>query len=47
VAQRIESDSFRSFEVYAAVTVLYLAMSTLMLYGFAHITSRLFRYPVK
>lgn len=47
VAQRIESDSFRSFEVYGAVTVLYLAISTVMLYGFAQITSRLFRYPVK
>ena len=47
VAQRIESDSFRSFEVYGVVTLLYLAISTLMLYGFALITARLFRYPVK
>ncbi|MEX8518499.1 MAG: amino acid ABC transporter permease [Leptothrix sp. (in: b-proteobacteria)] len=47
VAQRIESDSFRSFEVYGTVTVLYLAISSLMLAGFAVITSRLFRYPVK
>lgn len=47
VAQRIESDSFRSFEVYGAVTVLYLAISTLMLYGFASLAGRLFRYPVK
>ncbi|MEX8494217.1 amino acid ABC transporter permease [Sphaerotilus sp.] len=47
VAQRIESDSFRSFEVYGAVTVLYLAISSLMLGGFAVVTSRLFRYPVK
>lgn len=47
VAQRIESDSFRSFEVYGTVTVLYLAISTLLLFGFASISARLFRYPVK
>ena len=47
VAQRIESDSFRSFEVYGTVTLLYLAISTLMLFGFSRIASRLFSYPVK
>ena len=47
VAQRIESDSFRSFEVYGTVTVLYLAISTVLLFGFASISARLFRYPVK
>ena len=47
VAQRIESDSFRSFEVYFTVTVLYLAMSTLMLTAFGYLANRLFRYPVK
>ena len=47
VAQRIESDSFRSFEVYGTVTILYLAMSTLMLFGFSALVRRLFRYPVK
>ena len=47
VAGRIESDSFRSFEVYGTVTVLYLAMSTLLLFGFAAVSHRLFRYPVK
>ncbi len=47
VAQRIESDSFRSFEVYGTVTVLYLAMSTLLLVGFGFFANRLFRYPVK
>src|SRR5215831_2978956 len=30
VAQRIESDSFRSFEVYGAVTVMYLGISTFL-----------------
>ena len=47
VAQRIESDSFRSFEVYGAVTILYLAMSSLMMFGLARIAGRLFTYPVK
>jgi polar amino acid transport system permease protein len=47
VAQRIESDSFRSFEVYGTVTILYLAMSTLLLTGFGLIANRLFQYPVK
>jgi len=47
VAQRIESDSFKSFEVYGAVTVLYLAMSTAMLMGFGYFVKRFFSYPVK
>jgi polar amino acid transport system permease protein len=47
VAQRIESDSFRSFEVYFTVTLLYLALSTLLLAGFGFIANRLFKYPVK
>jgi polar amino acid transport system permease protein len=47
VAQRIESDSFKSFEVYGAVTLLYLAISTLMLTGFGAVAKRVFSYPVK
>jgi polar amino acid transport system permease protein len=47
VAQRIESESFRSFEVYGVVTLFYLAISTVMLYGFARIAARLFHYPTK
>jgi polar amino acid transport system permease protein len=47
VAQRIESDSFKSFEVYGAVTVLYLAISTLLMTGFGVIAHRFFRYPVR
>lgn len=47
VAQRIESDSFKSFEVYGTVTLLYLAMSTLLLVAFGFIANRFFRYPVK
>jgi len=47
VAQRIESDSFRSFEVYGAVTILYLIISTLVMTGFGVLSHRLFSYPVK
>ncbi len=47
VAQGIESDSFRSFEVYGAVTVFYLVISTLLFSVLALIGIRLFRYPTK
>jgi len=47
VAQRIESDSFRSFEVYGTVTFLYLAMSTALLMGMSALAQRMFSYPVK
>ncbi|MCP2131455.1 UNVERIFIED_ORG: polar amino acid transport system permease protein [Bradyrhizobium japonicum] len=47
VAQRIESDSFRSFEVYFFVTFLYLAISWLLMSGFAIISHRFFSYPTR
>lgn len=47
VAQRIESESFRSFEVYGTITVLYLLMSTIILGGFGVVTKRFLNYPVK
>ena len=47
VAQRIESDSFRSFEVYFTVTVFYLIISWLMMRLFALFSARYFTYPVK
>jgi polar amino acid transport system permease protein len=47
VAQRIESDSFRSFEVYGAVTVLYLGISTLLMAVLGLVGLRLLRYPSK
>jgi polar amino acid transport system permease protein len=47
VAQRIESDSFRSFEVYFTVTLFYLVISWLMMRIFALFSSRYFSYPVK
>jgi polar amino acid transport system permease protein len=47
VAKRIESDSFRSFEVYGTVTLLYLAMSWLMIKLLGFISSLYFNYPVR
>ncbi len=47
VAQRIESDSFRSFEVYFTITVFYLVISWLMMRLFAFFSARHFTYPVK
>jgi polar amino acid transport system permease protein len=47
VAQLIESSSFRSFEVYGTVTILYFLMSWLMMRMFAVISARSFSYPVK
>lgn len=47
VAKIIESDSFRSFEVYGTVTLLYLGMSWLMMLMFAAVTRRFFSYPVR
>jgi len=45
VAQRIESDTFRSFEVYFTITLMYLAISWLMMTGFGLISRRAFSYP--
>jgi polar amino acid transport system permease protein len=47
VAKRIESDSFRSFEVYGTVTLLYFAMSWLVMKILGFISSLYFNYPVK
>ena len=47
VAKRIESDSFRSFEVYGTITLLYLAMSWLVMLILNSIGSRYFNYPIK
>ncbi|MBD9389108.1 amino acid ABC transporter permease [Rhizobium sp. CG4] len=47
VSQRIESDSFRSFEVYFTVTAFYLVISWVMMRIFALFSSRYFSYPVK
>lgn len=47
VSQRIESDSFRSFEVYFTVTAFYLVISWVMMRVFALFSSRYFNYPVK
>ncbi|MDC9835009.1 amino acid ABC transporter permease [Rhizobium binxianense] len=47
VSQRIESESFRSFEVYFTVTVFYFVISWLMMRLFALFSARYFKYPVK
>jgi polar amino acid transport system permease protein len=47
VSQRIENESFRSFEVYSVVTLLYLAMSWLMMKFLNAISSRYMAYPGK
>jgi polar amino acid transport system permease protein len=47
VAQRVESETFRSFEVYFSVTFLYLAISSLLMMGFAAIENRFLSYPIR
>ncbi|MBY3494529.1 amino acid ABC transporter permease [Rhizobium laguerreae] len=47
VSQRIESESFRSFEVYFTVTVFYFVIFWLMMRIFALFSARYFKYPVK
>lgn len=47
VAKRIESDSFRSFEVYGTITLMYLVMSWLVMAILNFISSRYFNYPTK
>ncbi|RWB30267.1 amino acid ABC transporter permease [Mesorhizobium sp.] len=46
-AQRIESDTFRSFEVYFTATAIYLVISTLMMGLFALISRHYFNYPTR
>lgn len=47
VAQKIEADTFRSFEIYFSITLLYLVISSLMMGVFAVISRMSFSYPVK
>ena len=47
VAKLIENESFRSFEVYGTITVMYLALSWLMMRFFGLFSRRYFSYPVK
>ena len=47
VAKLIENASFRSFEVYGTITLLYLLLSWLMMRVFNLIGRRYFSYPVK
>lgn len=47
VAQRIDGDTFRSFEVYFTVTAIYLCVSWLMMSLFALIARLSFNYPTR
>ncbi len=47
VAQRIESDTFRSFEVYFTITAMYLVISWMFMTGFAAISRQYLSYPVR
>ncbi|MBB3944421.1 polar amino acid transport system permease protein [Rhizobium skierniewicense] len=47
VSQQIESESFRSFEIYFTITLLYLVMSWIMMRLFSLFSARYFAYPVK
>jgi polar amino acid transport system permease protein len=46
-AQRIESETFRSFEVYFTITGLYLLISWLMMAILSALGQRLFNYPIQ
>lgn len=47
VAQRIDGDTFRTFEVYFTVTAIYLGVSWLMMLMFAAIGHRAFAWPTR
>ncbi len=47
VAEIINGNSFRTFEVYFTVTIMYLIISSLMAVGFNALSRRYFSYPVK
>ena len=47
VAQKIEADTFRSFEVYFSITLLYLVISSLMMGVFGLISRISISYPLK
>ena len=45
VAQKVEADTFRSFEVYFTITAIYLALSWMLMMLFGIIGRRAFAYP--
>jgi polar amino acid transport system permease protein len=47
VAQIIESDTFKSFEVYFTITLMYLVISWIMMGIFGFISRYYFSYPVR
>lgn len=46
VAQKIESDTFRSFEVYFTITIIYLLLSWFFMTGFRLLGRLAFNYPI-
>ncbi len=47
VAQRIDGDTFRSFEVYLTITGIYLAISWALMTALAGVARLSFNYPTK
>jgi polar amino acid transport system permease protein len=47
VADIINDQTFRSFEVYFTITLMYLVMSWMLMSGFAAISYRYFSYPTR
>lgn len=47
VAQRIEAETFRTFEIYFSVTILYLFISWMLMSVFVAFAQRAFSYPTK
>lgn len=47
VAQRIDGDTFRSFEVYLTITAIYLGLSWALMTGLAGVARLSFNYPTK
>lgn len=47
VGQRIEAETFRSFEVYFTLTIIYLVISLLMMWLLAAVGRRAFNYPLR
>jgi len=45
--QHLGADSFRSFEVYSVVTLMYLAISWMVMHVLNFISSRYLSYPVR
>jgi polar amino acid transport system permease protein len=45
VAKVIESNTFKSFEVFGSITLMYLVMSLMLMSAFGLISRRFLNYP--